>query len=1092
MRRLERIAGGVIVALTVAIAFGSLAIVIWTQTRLNGELIQLRHTHTVIEMVASLRDAVRDAEAAAHDVVLTGEARDLARYQAALPEIAERLDALRDLVAGTPAQLDRFRSLEALIGQDKDLLARVVGFAQSGAPDRALALLLPVPGQAPSESLSDAIGTASRAMHEAEQIALVEQRRSAELRQWRLIEGAGAAGGATLLVLAGGFLLMRSQQRQRRAAEAELRENERLLSSIFNHAQIGIALADADGIVTRTNATFASLLHRSGDRLTGVPVNTLAAECGADIEAYLGQGPVPEEAGEVTLHLPDGTVRTLIAVGTTLQAVTGASRFATFTDVTRLKQVQADLEASGFRVDEQRALLDAVLNSSVDGIMAFAAERDAQGNLLQFRCILGNDRAAQLRRRPLASLQGALLHDMLVDTEHYRLNDEFERVIRTGALFEAEREVREPVIGLRWYRMVAVPLGDGVMITIADITDRKRLEGELRAAATRLAEREGRLTTIYDSVLDGIITINPSGSIESFNRAAARIFGYAPDQVMRRNVRMLMPEPYASAHDGYLERYTASGQSRVLGTVREVEGRRADGSIFPMEIALAETVLGSGRLFVAAVRDVTDRRALERVKNEFVSTVSHELRTPLTSISGALSLLASGTAGALPAKAQALMTIARSNCERLTRLINDILDLERIEAGKMVFEFGPVELPELIDRALTDNLEFARRYGVRLERAAVPLPATLWADPHRLMQVLTNLISNAVKFSPTGGVVTVSTHVGDAMVRIAIEDRGRGIPDGFRDRIFQKFAQADTADNRQKGGTGLGLSIVKSIVERHGGSVSFQSVYGSGSTFFVELPRRRPRLDAAPPSDALMQRVLVCEDDADVARILAGQLQQAGYSADRAASAEAAIGLLAERSYDAMTLDLALPDADGLSLLRRVREDPRHCDMPVIVVSAWIDSPAGQAATLEGEVLGIVDWLGKPVDQERLQHALGRIRKRGERPRLLHVEDDPDVVRLVNFAVRDQADIIAVDSVAEARRVLAEGGIDLMILDVGLIDGSGLALLEGDGPRPPTVLFSAQEINPDRRDELVAVLVKSQTTLDQLSALIREQLEAAK
>ncbi|MEI9985789.1 MAG: PAS domain S-box protein [Aliidongia sp.] len=851
-------------------------------------------------------------------------------------------------------------------------------------------------------------------------------------------------------------------------------------------------MTGTDGTIRRANATFAALIGRPGDRLTGLAVDRLAAESGAALDLYLGNGPVPNAAGEVVVQLPDGTRRALIAVGTALPGTNGAAagitRFATFADITSLKQTQADLVTSSQRVEAQRLLLDAVLNSSIDGILAFEAERDPDGRLQQFRCVMGNHAAARLRRRSLASLIGASLDDLLVDTEHYRMRDEFERVIRTRELFEAEREVNEVEIGPRWYRLVAVPMGDGIMVTIGDITDRKRLESELRAAASRLVEREGRLAAIYDSVLDGIITINPSGSIESYNRAAARIFGYAPDEVMRRNVRMLMPEPYASAHDGYLERYVATGRSRVIGTVREIEGRRADGSIFPMEIALTETLLGSSRLFVAAVRDVTDRRALERVKNEFVSTVSHELRTPLTSISGALSLMGGGAAGELPPKAQALLTIARSNCERLTRLINDILDLERIEDGKMVFEFAAVDLSVLLQRALADNLEFARKFGVRLELVGPPADATLWADPHRLMQVLTNLIANAVKFSPSGGVVTVSAAVADAMVRIAVEDRGRGIPEAFRDRIFQKFAQADTADNRQKGGTGLGLSIVKSIVERHGGSVSFQSDYGRGSTFFVELPRRRPRLEDAGER-SLTPRVLICEDDADVARILAWQLQQGGYGTDRAATADAAIGLLAEQRYDAMTLDLALPDADGMSLLRRVREDPRHAEMPVIIVSAWVDSPAGKAATLEGEVLGIIDWLGKPVDQSRLLHALRMIPQRGgAKPRLLHVEDDPDIVRLVNFAVRDLADITAVSTVAEARGVLGAGGIDLMILDVGLIDGSGLALLDGDGPRPPTVLFSAQEVNPDRRDELVAVLVKSQTTLDQLSELIREQL----
>jgi signal transduction histidine kinase/DNA-binding response OmpR family regulator len=558
-------------------------------------------------------------------------------------------------------------------------------------------------------------------------------------------------------------------------------------------------------------------------------------------------------------------------------------------------------------------------------------------------------------------------------------------------------------------------------------------------------------------------------------------------------VRLLMPEPFASAHDGYLERYMETGHSQVLGMVREVEGLREDGTIFPMEIALTETFLGSRRLFVAAVRDITEKRALERVKNEFVSTVSHELRTPLTSISGALSLMASGTAGQLPTKATALMAIARSNCERLVRLINDILDLERIEAGKLLFEFGLVRVPQLVQQAYADNLEYARKFDIELVIAPDVAEATIWGDQHRLMQVLTNLISNAVKFSPPKATVTVSATAHDGMVQFAVTDRGRGIPENFRHRIFQKFAQVDASDSRQKGGTGLGLSIVKSIAERHGGRISFTSEFGQGSTFFVELPEKREQLSDGVGESNFSRCVLICEDDPDIARILALHLEQGGYGSDWADTADGALRLLAERLYDAMTLDLALPDTDGISLLRRLRTDDRHANMPVIIVSARIDSPLDETATLDGQVLGIVDWIGKPVDQGRLLHALQMAHHPSGRPRVLHVEDDPDIVRLVGFALRDQADIIAVPSVAEARQLLDAGNIDLMILDVGLIDGSGLALLDDvemkGAHRPPTVLFSAQEVPPIRHEQLVAVLVKSQTTLDQLSRLIRDEFE---
>jgi len=626
----------------------------------------------------------------------------------------------------------------------------------------------------------------------------------------------------------------------------------------------------------------------------------------------------------------------------------------------------------------------------------------------------------------------------------------------------------------------------GRLKTIADVSELEHAQAELAASHQRLA-------AIYDSVLDGIITINPSGSIESFNHAAETVFGYQAAEVMRRNVRMLMPEPFASAHDGYLERYLVTGQSSIMGVAREVEGLRADGSIFPMEIALTETTLRGQRLFVAAVRDITDKRALERVKNEFVSTVSHELRTPLTSISGALALMAKGTAGALPDKALGLVAIARSNCDRLVRLINDILDLERIEAGELVFEFSSVSIRGLVERAITENLDYAAKFQVTLERDGETVDVAVWGDEHRLLQVLTNLISNAVKFSPVGGTVRIAATQADGNLHLAVTDRGRGIPDAFKPRIFQKFAQADGTDSRQKGGTGLGLSIVKSIVERHGGRIGFESEWGVGSTFHVDLPEKRGRLTDVPAPQSDEKRVLICEDDDDVAQILRLQLAEAGYQSVRAATADETMRLLDAGRFDAMTLDLALPDGDGIAMLRRIRADQRHAAMPVIVISAWLDEKVDDPM-LTGQVLGVVDWIGKPVEGDRLHLALDLARRRAGKPRVLHVEDDPDIVRLVEYALRDEADVIAAPSLVEARRRLIGGDIDLVILDVGLVDGNGLALLDDvknvKGMRsPPTVLFSAQEIGPDRRDELVAVLVKSQSTIDQLAKVIRDQLD---
>ncbi|MDB5359583.1 MAG: hypothetical protein JWO51_880 [Rhodospirillales bacterium] len=609
---------------------------------------------------------------------------------------------------------------------------------------------------------------------------------------------------------------------------------------------------------------------------------------------------------------------------------------------------------------------------------------------------------------------------------------------------------------------------------------------ERLAAAGRLAEREGRLSAIYDSVLDGIITINVSGTIETMNSAAETLFGHPPGGLLRRNIRLLMAEPFACAHESELARHMADGSGAFLDTIREMEGLRADGTSFPMEVAFTDAALDDRHLLVASVRDITERRAIDRLKNEFVSTVSHELRTPLTSISGALALMAKGTAGAISDKAMGLVTIARSNCDRLVRLINDILDLERIEAGNLVFEFEPVDMAELLRRAVRDTAEYAEKYRVGLEIAATDPGAVVWGDQHRLLQVLDNLLSNAVKFSAEDAAVTLTLSRRDGMAHVAVSDRGRGIPDEFKTLVFQKFAQADASDSRQKGGTGLGLSIVKTIVERHGGRIGFSSEAGVGSTFWFDLPERHTGLaPALPIGRDTERRILICEDDEDVGQILQLYLEEAGYRPTRASNAAEARALLRAGPFAAMTLDLGLPDQDGLSLLAEINADPATAAMPVIVVSGRPDPGS--------ERLGVADWLTKPVAPERLIAALDQIRFVPDGPCVLHVEDDPDIVALVAAALQPRAELVSAGTLALARQALERGRFDVVLLDIGLPDGSGLDLLRTldgmvDKPRPAVILFSAQEPHPDRRDEMAAVLVKSQASLDRLAQLIEQEL----
>ena len=242
------------------------------------------------------------------------------------------------------------------------------------------------------------------------------------------------------------------------------------------------------------------------------------------------------------------------------------------------------------------------------------------------------------------------------------------------------------------------------------------------------------------------------------------------------------------------------------------------------------------RGLLRALHYAGERKRLERMKDEFVSTVSHELRTPLTSIAGSLGLLMGRAAGALPGPAAHLLEIAHSNSQRLVRLVNDILDIEKLESGHVVFNMRRVEVRPLIEETIEAIGEFAQGLGVRIRVEGVPAVHDLRADTDRLAQVITNLLSNAVKFSPPDSEVVVSIENGAGLVRISVRDHGPGIAAEFKPRVFERFAQADATDARRKGGSGLGLSIVKEIVDRLGGEVGFGDAPGGGTIFHVELP----------------------------------------------------------------------------------------------------------------------------------------------------------------------------------------------------------------------------------------------------------------
>jgi PAS domain S-box-containing protein len=616
----------------------------------------------------------------------------------------------------------------------------------------------------------------------------------------------------------------------------------------------------------------------------------------------------------------------------------------------------------------------------------------------------------------------------------------------------------------------------------------KNLEAMIAERTLDLEMSEMRQRSIVENIVDGLITIDDKGLIQSFNSAAVKIFGYQVNEVKGHNIKMLMPEPYHSEHDGYLNNYHQTGKNKIIGIGREVEGLRKDGSTFPLDLAVSKMIVNGETIFTGVVRDITERKQIDKMKNEFISMVSHELRTPLTSIRGSLGLLCSGTVGDFPESANEMLKIANNNSERLLLLINDILDIQKIESGKMNFKFESVELHSFIEQAIIDHAEYGKQHGVTYVLGNALEGVRVFADKDRLMQVMGNLLSNAAKFSNDGDniEISVASHQSDRL-RISVTDFGLGISEEFQPKLFDRFTQSDSSDTRAKGGTGLGLSIAKVIIEKHGGLIGFISKEGIGSTFYIELPELMGQVKAADSAicslpDDTSACVLIVEDDPDVAALIRRMLTEAGFNSDIAYDAKQARLLLAKRKcyYRLMTLDISLPDEDGISLLASLRKNPETKDLPVVVLSVKANEAKRE---LQGGALDVVDWLSKPIDHQRLIDVVSNVLADNKSPRVLHVEDEKDVHAVVNKMLDGKCELLWTTTVAMSRELIKQGNIDLVLLDIGLPDGSGLDLLEDIErlePQPQVVIFSALDVSEEYANRVDAVLVKSKTNNEQL------------
>ena len=490
--------------------------------------------------------------------------------------------------------------------------------------------------------------------------------------------------------------------------------------------------------------------------------------------------------------------------------------------------------------------------------------------------------------------------------------------------------VAPPGLGLQsvrsvlWVALVAALGARQALLTADNHALRAGLERRVAEQTADLHQMARQNEALLLSVADGIYGVDRDGLLTFANPAAAATLGHEVEDLLGRHPHDAFhaPQPDGSPYpkdDCYIAQAVREG---VIVSAEADRYVRADGSTLPVEVTASPLVDDDGVIgAVVAFRDMTQRHEVDRMKNEFLSVVSHELRTPLTSIRGSLGLLSGGGIVDLNPAAQRMLDIAVESSARLGRLINDILDIERIEAGRLPMEPVPHAAAELVDRCLREMSGLAASRGVVLRSGEVSGRAM--ADADRVVQALTNLVGNAVKFSPRGGTVTLSAgpdpaHPGRAVL-FSVADEGRGIPADKLESIFHPFEQVDSSDAREHGGTGLGLAITRRIVEAHGGRIWATSRPGEGTTMRFTLTRSAMPGDEPEEGwwdgDESAAVVLVVEDDADLATVLGSVLSGAGLRVERVATVSDALAWVERRRPDVIVLDLDLPDGSGLDVV---------------------------------------------------------------------------------------------------------------------------------------------------------------------------------
>jgi PAS domain S-box-containing protein len=639
----------------------------------------------------------------------------------------------------------------------------------------------------------------------------------------------------------------------------------------------------------------------------------------------------------------------------------------------------------------------------------------------------------------------------------------------------------------------------------------------------RLLTSELRARVIVDNAVDSMITIDAWGRIESFNPAAEKMFGYSAEEVIGQNVKLLMPEPYHGEHDRYLDSYRKTGERKIIGIGQEVVARRKDGSTFPIDLSVSETESSQVRIFAGIIRDTSKRKQAEAdllrakedaeqanlAKARFLASMSHELRTPLNAIIGYSEMLKEDAeADGQTAIIDDLNKINGAG-KHLLQLISDILDLSKIEAGKMKLSIETVEIEGLAEEVGATMATLVAKNNNAFKLVLGDDVGSIETDPTRLWQCLLNLLSNAAKFTKDGEITLAVTREQidtEECLLFRVIDTGIGMDAKLLENIFSDFSQSEDKSAVEYGGTGLGLAIVRELAQLLGGEIDVVSESGRGSTFTLSLPanagglhakpaegantpaRREFAIPAGSPQDA---PILVVDDDEQVLELMRRQLTKEGYRVVTANNGAEALRLAKEYRPVAITLDVLMPGMDGWEVLQLLKADHSLASIPVIMCTIVDEANKGFA-------LGANDYLTKPLDRGRLLAMLQLYC--GSAPcRVLVVEDDPAsrelVVRMLSAA---GCSVLQAENGREALQYMHAPLPDVILLDLMMPEMNGFEFLEALQQDPQcrqvsVIVITARELSAEDHRRLngyvTGIIGKGQHNTAELLADVSVRLE---